>query len=315
MYKCPECSSTYTIEDHESGEICCGKCGFVIYERMLSKKPEWVGPEKREKLERTGDPVTYAIHDKGLSTKIDYRNRDALNRPISPYEKSKFDRLRKWQTRFRVKDRREKNLSIALQQIAKLNDNLNLPKNVLDTAALRYRTLLETNGNKCKQMEYLVGVSVYLASRECGYTRRLSEVAKATKKVLNIQDEGLHEVKRKIGKYYRYFIEVLGLNAPIQDPKFYVSRLADKLKVYGKTEETAYKILKVAREARLVSGKDPASVAGAAYYTASVITGEERPITNKDKEVSTKNAEKQTKKNHTRGYIRNSRCYRSYGKE
>jgi transcription initiation factor TFIIB len=88
----------------------------------------------------------------------------------------------------------------------------------------------------------------------------------------------------------------LGLNAPIQDPKFYVSRLADKLKVYGKTEETAYKILKVAREARLVSGKDPASVAGAAYYTASVITGEERPITNKDKEVSTKNAEKQTKK-------------------
>jgi transcription initiation factor TFIIB len=57
----------------------CGDCGLVLYEQMMDKGPEWraFDHDQRIKRSRVGAPMTFTIHDKGLSTMIDWRNRDS----------------------------------------------------------------------------------------------------------------------------------------------------------------------------------------------------------------------------------------------
>ncbi|MGB8234033.1 MAG: TFIIB-type zinc ribbon-containing protein, partial [Methanobacterium sp.] len=76
--KCPECGSEKLINDHERGEIVCGACGLVIDDNIVDMGPEWraFDHEQRDKRTRVGAPITYTIHDKGLSTMIDWRNKD-----------------------------------------------------------------------------------------------------------------------------------------------------------------------------------------------------------------------------------------------
>ena len=67
--KCPECGSTNLIGDHERAEIVCGDCGLVIDDNIVDMGPEWraFDHEQRDKRTRVGAPITYTIHDKGLS--------------------------------------------------------------------------------------------------------------------------------------------------------------------------------------------------------------------------------------------------------
>jgi transcription initiation factor TFIIB len=67
--KCPECQSEKLINDHERGEIVCGSCGLVIDDNLVDMGPEWraFDHEQRDKRTRVGAPITYTIHDKGLS--------------------------------------------------------------------------------------------------------------------------------------------------------------------------------------------------------------------------------------------------------
>ncbi|MTK64108.1 MAG: transcription initiation factor IIB, partial [Methanobacterium sp.] len=76
--KCPECGSEKLINDHERGEVVCGACGLVIDDNIVDMGPEWraFDHEQRDKRTRVGAPITYTIHDKGLSTMIDWRNKD-----------------------------------------------------------------------------------------------------------------------------------------------------------------------------------------------------------------------------------------------
>ena len=47
----------------------CTECGLVIDEDVIDPGPEWraFDSDQYEKKARTGAPMTYTIHDKGLS--------------------------------------------------------------------------------------------------------------------------------------------------------------------------------------------------------------------------------------------------------
>jgi len=60
--------------------------------------------------------MTQTMHDKGLTTTIDWKNKDAYGRSLSAEKKSQMNRLRKWQTRIRTKDAGERNLQFALSE-------------------------------------------------------------------------------------------------------------------------------------------------------------------------------------------------------
>ena len=86
--KCPECGSENIINDQGRGEVACGACGLVIDDSIMDMGPEWraFDSEQRDKRTRVGAPMTYTIHDKGLSTMIDWRNKDIYGR--HPSQKS-----------------------------------------------------------------------------------------------------------------------------------------------------------------------------------------------------------------------------------
>ena len=73
---CPECGSAELIRDYDAAEIVCAACGCVIQEKLMDTRPEWraFDDEQRAKRTRVGAPLTFTIHDKGLSTVIDWRD-------------------------------------------------------------------------------------------------------------------------------------------------------------------------------------------------------------------------------------------------
>ena len=126
---CTECGSTNLLRDYDSGELVCEKCGFVLSTTLIDQGPEWraFDQEQRDKLPRVGAPVTWTIHDKGLSTTIGWQDRDASGRRLSPEERARLYRLRKWQRRSKVSDSTQRNLAHALSEMSKIAYKLNLP--------------------------------------------------------------------------------------------------------------------------------------------------------------------------------------------
>ncbi|MFB0501677.1 MAG: TFIIB-type zinc ribbon-containing protein, partial [Candidatus Bathyarchaeia archaeon] len=76
--QCPECGSSRLMRDYECAEIVCMNCGFVVAAKLTDQGPEWraFDTEQRQKRTRVGAPLTFTIHDKGLSTMIDWHDRD-----------------------------------------------------------------------------------------------------------------------------------------------------------------------------------------------------------------------------------------------
>ena len=125
--KCPECEGNRFIRDYETSEIVCISCGFVIEEGLTDRGPEWraFDGDQIEKRTRVGAPLTYTNHDKGLSTVIDWRNKDTYGKNLPPGRQAQVYRLRKWQSRSRVSNATERNLAFALSELSKINSALN----------------------------------------------------------------------------------------------------------------------------------------------------------------------------------------------
>ncbi|MFX1394974.1 MAG: TFIIB-type zinc ribbon-containing protein, partial [Promethearchaeota archaeon] len=98
---CLECGNNNLISDDSRGEIICNKCGLVITQRIIDAGPEWraFSSEEANRKVRVGAPTTLTLHDKGLSTMIGWKNKDAFGKVISPKMKAEVYRLRKWHVR------------------------------------------------------------------------------------------------------------------------------------------------------------------------------------------------------------------------
>ena len=77
--KCPECGSVQLVRDYERGELICNSCGLVIDDAYIDQGPEWraFDSDQSQSRARAGSPMTYTIHDKGLSTDISWKNKDS----------------------------------------------------------------------------------------------------------------------------------------------------------------------------------------------------------------------------------------------
>ncbi|PKG33216.1 TFIIB-type zinc ribbon-containing protein, partial [Methanoregula sp.] len=82
---CPECGGRQLVHDYERAELVCQSCGLVIDDDFIDRGPEWraFDHDQRRKRSRVGASMTFKIHDKGLSTIIDWRNRDSYGLAIS----------------------------------------------------------------------------------------------------------------------------------------------------------------------------------------------------------------------------------------
>jgi len=267
VHCCPECGSTRLMRDYECAEIVCMDCGFVVAAKIADRGPEWraFDDEQRAKRTRVGAPLTYTIHDKGLSTMIDWHDRDIYGKSLSPGQKAQVYRLRKWQRRIRVSDATERNLAFALSEITKIANNLSLPKNILETASVIYRKAVKERLIRGRSIQGVTAAAIYLACRKCGLARTLEEIAQASS--VN---------KKEVGRSYRFLIKELDYSIPPVKPSQYITKFSNQLTMQGKVEEIAHKILTAAKELKLTSGRGPTGIAAAASYIASVLTGERK---------------------------------------
>src|SRR3989454_9639609 len=138
---CPECGGSRLMRDYDAAEVVCMACGYVIQEKIADTRPEWraFDDEQRAKRARVGAPMTFTIHDKGLSTIIDWRDRPTGTKSVSADQRIELYKLRKWQRRGRGSDATERNLAVALSEPAKHAASLSLPKNILETPSGIYR--------------------------------------------------------------------------------------------------------------------------------------------------------------------------------
>ena len=264
---CPECSSRSLTKDYERAEIVCNDCGLVIDEKIMDMGPEWraFDYEQRLKRSRVGAPMTYTIHDKGLSTVIDWRNKDSYGKDIAPRKRAQIYRLRKWQQRIRVSNATERNLAFALTELDRVASRLGLPRNVRETAAMVYRRAVEKGLIRGRSIEGVAAASLYAACRQCQVPRTLDEIADSAK--LN---------RKEIGRTYRFVSRELGINLKPTTPVDYVPRFGSELNLSGEVQSKAIEILKKAMAQELTSGRGPTGVSAAAIYIASVLLGERR---------------------------------------
>ncbi|MCS7097311.1 MAG: transcription initiation factor IIB [Candidatus Methanomethylicia archaeon] len=264
---CPECSSNNLIRDSERAEVTCLNCGLVISERMTDPGPEWraFNPEQKEKRTRVGAPLTLTIHDKGLSTVIDWRDKDIYGKDLTPKKRAQVYRLRRWQRRIRISDATERNLAAALQEIERITSQLGLPKSVHEEAALIYRKAAEEKLVRGRSIESMAAAAVYAACRRYNIPRTLEEITKVSR-----------VSKKDIGRSYRFMAKELLRKINPTSPVEYIPRLVSQLGLVGDVQTYAKKIVDVARESGLTSGRGPVGVAAAAIYIASVILSEKK---------------------------------------
>ncbi len=263
--KCPECISKNLVHDNDSGETICGDCGLVVYEQMMDKGPEWRAFTSEEKASRSrvGMPTSYSIHDKGLSTVISQVDRDAFGRKLPMSTRLQMWRLRKWQIRSRVHSSTDRNLAQAMSELERLSSKVNISAPIKEKAAVAYRKALEKGLVRGRSINAIAAAALYAACRKSGSPKTLSEISQAS--LVN---------KKDVARCYRLLLQKLDFHMPISDPLTYVSKIAEKTGISGKTQGAAIAILREARQKRFSAGKDPMGLAAAALYIACLQNAE-----------------------------------------
>ncbi|WP_380678864.1 transcription initiation factor IIB [Salinigranum sp. GCM10025319] len=261
---CPECSGN-VVTDDEHGETVCEECGLVVTADSVDRGPEWRAFDSREKdrKSRVGAPTTNTMHDKGLSTNIDWRDKDAYGNSLGTRQRQKMQRLRKWNERFRTRDSKERNLKQALGEIDRMASALGLPENVRETASVIYRRALDENLLPGRSIEGVSTSCVYAAARMAGVPRSLDEIAEVSR-----------VEKSEVARTYRYVSRELSLEVKPADPEQYVPRFASELGLSDESKMRARTLLQNAKEQGVHSGKSPVGLAAAAVYAASLLTNE-----------------------------------------
>ncbi|MCK5593230.1 transcription initiation factor IIB, partial [Candidatus Bathyarchaeota archaeon] len=265
--KCQECGSLNLIHDYDSGETICGDCGLVLREQTMDKGPEWRAFTREEKASRSrvGVPMSYSVHDKGLSTAIGRIDRDAFGRKLPLATRLQMWRLRKWQIRSRVHSSVDRNLAQAMAELDRLADKVYLPASVKEKAAVTYRKALDKGLVRGRSIAAIAAASLYAACRTTSTPRTLREISEAS-----LVD------KKDVARCYRLLLRELDIKMPIANPLTYISKIAERTGISGPTQGDAIKILRDARRLRASAGKDPMGLAAAALYIACLMNNEKK---------------------------------------
>ena len=113
-----------------------------------------------------------------------------------------------------------------------------------------------------RSIDGFVAASIYAACRLYRLPRSIGDISDASR-LSN------HEVRY----YYRLLVKELDFKPPIDRPTKFISSLISKLELNGPVEEHSIKILTLARERKLVTGKNPRGVAAAILYLACKESG------------------------------------------
>ena len=229
IVKCPECSSRDLETDISRGEIVCNGCGLVIEENVIDQSAEWnMYSAEDEKKARVGAPVNMLIHDKGLSTDIDWQNKDYSGKSLSITNRSQLHRMRKWQTRARSSNSRERNLQNAMQEMSSMGARLDIPKSIQTEAAVLYRKALEANIIRGRSIPGVAAACLYIACELARVPRPIADVANR-----------LRMSKKEIGRTIRQVKLKLRIRTAPKEASQFIGQFCSKLQLKAEVESSA----------------------------------------------------------------------------
>jgi len=262
--KCPSCLNKKIVTDENTGELCCGKCGLVLNDKIVDTGAEWRSFSNDEgNKARTGAGTSLTMHDMGLSTVIGAVNKDATGKPLSASIRRSIERLRTWDSRSQAHSSADRNLRQALNEMDKLKDKLALTDAVIEKAAYIYRKAMEKKLVRGRSIQGLVAACLYASCRNTEIPRTLDDIAK-----------GINIRRKDVARCYRLIFRELELKIPVVDPVKGISRIASIAELSEKSKRKAIMMLNRAKEIGIVAGKDPMGIAAAALYLACISTGE-----------------------------------------
>jgi len=260
------CDESTVISDFETGEIFCSKCGLVLSERVEYSGPEWRSfSDNKTNRRGTGDGISLAKHDKGLSTIISPTNKDASGKPLSSSMKKTLKTLRIWDRRSQTQTPGDRNFITAFTELNGLKDKLALSNTIMERAAYIYRKAVERNLVRGRSISGMTAAALYAACRDTETSRTLNDVSQAS------------NIKRKeISRSYRLIYRELDLKMPVVDPIQCIARISSRLEITEKIKRYAIKVLKSSQKHQRSAGKDPMGLAAAALYLSCITNGENK---------------------------------------
>ena len=270
MHSCRECLSPL-VDDYQSGEIVCSRCGVVAHDQIPDSGPEAGGSfsEERTKLARATGQATFTQHDLGISTDIDASSRDFSGKPINRTVMAHMNNLRRWQQRVRVSGSRERRVANILIKIGNACNALSLPKNVVETSSMIYRSLDERVDLKGKSVTGMSAAVIYMACKQCGVIRSIEEITGGL-----CQPREVRAKSKLAARYYRSLVmEVGSSRSTLMPMEKYISKISNISETDVRVERLALRLAGKTRNHEIVDGKDPNGVAAAYLYIASILLG------------------------------------------
>lgn len=124
---CAECGGLLRRFD---GETVCDDCGLVAGVDRLDRGPDWRGGDGDDADRRTGAPVDYARHDRGLSTRIGYGPTADFSGPRA----RQLVRMRRLHNRARFESKAERNRAYGFVEIRRIVSAMSMPASIRDQA-------------------------------------------------------------------------------------------------------------------------------------------------------------------------------------
>jgi transcription initiation factor TFIIB len=238
---------------------------MVVKDNVESLGPEWrsYSGEDIESKSRTGMPSSLAFHDMGLSTFISYSNVDANGVAISAEQRSKVQRMRRWNKISSNNRSYHRNLKNAFAILSTIKDKLSLSDTLIEKAAYNYRKALDKKIIKGRSIRALIVAAVYASCRDLSVPRTLEEISSAA------NTDAIFA-----GKCYRLLVQNLELQLPVIDSNRYLAKISNKAKVSEKTYRSALEMLTAIKKNPISHGKDPNALAVAVLYAACLKEGE-----------------------------------------
>ena len=265
LQKCQvhNCKESKLITDMFNGEIFCANCGTVIEERLDNHNEMPLHSlEDFMSKSQVGPKQSLSMYDKGMSSIIG-KDKDSTGKPLSSFNKSRFNRLRILDSRSKTKKSSERTLVKSLTFLNGLKEKLGISENTVESTSSLFRRAQKHQLIRGRSSDHLMAAALYVSCRQTMTPRSLEDISETG----NI-------TKKHLQKSVRILIEEFGLVLPQYNISSFLTKLSSDLGISEKTKRYALRILSDVEKRGSAAGKNPVGQAAASLYLASMLMGD-----------------------------------------
>lgn len=259
--RCPSCKGM-VVSDFERGERICTSCGMVRgphFDTIHLENSTFTTGMESDNFKM---PTSMIMYDIGLSTIIDKKNIDANGKTI--HGNLEFEKLRRLNKFSISNDSKTRNLTKAVKEILRITEILGMSPSIAERAGYIYRKALNMKLIRGRSITGIVAATIYIACKDAGVHFPIEQMERVVENCS----------RKNMMHYYKLLLRCMKMNVALPEPTRYLSRIAARAKLSGKTERKAFEILSLIENEPTLSGKKPISLAASALYLAALQVGE-----------------------------------------